>query len=119
MKSLVRPIYLFAAIIAVLAAFSVSIAKSTTGARERSALFKADRPSSQAGNLSGIRPGVTSAEDLSGADGDDFWLGWLDHRYPDSRRGGGIFPSPRLSPATIDSIWPGNDNTRSQGFGSQ
>ncbi len=115
MESRVRPVLLFTAILVVLAAFSASIARSTTGARNRPAsLSKATHYTFQLGERSGNTGGASATKDHTGAECDDFWLGWLDQRYPDSCRGGGVFPSPRLAPAVIDTIWPGEGRARAR-----
>lgn len=115
MESRVRPVLLFPAILVVLAAFSVSVARSTTGARNRPASFsKASPYTFQLGERSGNTRSASTTNNQNGAEYDDFWLGWLDQRYPDSCRGGGVFPSPRLAPAVIDTIWPGEGRARAR-----
>jgi hypothetical protein len=115
MESRVRPVLLFTAILVVLAAFSASIARSTTGARNRPASFsKASPYTFQLGERPGNTGGANATKDHTGAECDDLWLGWLDQRYPDSCRGGGVFPSPRLAPAVIDTIWPGEGRARAR-----
>ena len=115
MESRVRPFLLFTAILVVLVAFSASVARSTTGARSRPASFsKTTRYSFQLGEPSRSIGGARGGEGGTAAERDDCWLGWLDPRYPDSCRTGGVFPSPRLAPAMIDTLWLGEASARAE-----